>query len=106
METTPSPDKWAHLEPKAAAIMRDYSRAYENSQRLVREMGTLDEQMKSFSDEAEAKACGPVYDPEAVREAFLQVGYAASAWLEARRLYRIAKEDFERAQAKREGLGK
>lgn len=98
------PDRWAHLEPKAAAIMRDYSRAYENSQRLVRELSTLDEQLVKLNDEAEALACRATYDAEAVAEAFRAVGYAASIYLEARRLYRIGKEDFERAKAKREGL--
>ena len=104
MEATPSPDKWAHLEQKAAAIMRAFERAHAEANRTAADLTQADEQLNRLNDEAEAIAVRPLYDEEANREARGAVGYAAAVFLDARRLHKIAREGLARARTNRDAL--
>lgn len=103
---SPSPWTWDHLPPKAAEVFRTFERAHAYMNATANDYQQADEQLARLNDEAEAIAVRPIYDEEANREARAAVGYAAAVFLEARRLHRIAREDFARAKAAREALDK
>ena len=101
-----TPWTWDHLPPKAAEVFRNFERAHAYANATANDYRHAEEQLARLNDEADAITMRPTYDPEAITEARAAVGYAAAVFLEARRLHRIAREDFARAKAAREALDK
>lgn len=92
--------QWDHLPPeeRGQALRDNHARRHAEEQALIREMFAREAELNALAEHAEELAARPFYDAQEVLEAYGNAGRKAAEWIEARRVWRIAKEDAKRAQ--------